>query len=87
MALALLPLHEVETAFYQLRATATSRIKQELRQLFLYFDEYWMNKVPVTMWNVYGHEHRTNNSCEGRCMHPIRFSVNVRLCMKDSTTD
>ena len=79
MALALLPLHEVEVAFYQLRATATSRIKQELRQLFLYFDEYWMNKVPMKMLNAHGHEHRTNNSCDGRHADTMRFSVNFRI--------
>jgi hypothetical protein len=52
MALALLPLHEVETWFYQLRFTASSRIKEELRQLFLYFHDYWMYRVPLKMWKV-----------------------------------
>lgn len=65
MALALLPLHEVETSFYHLRSTVDARVKEELRQLFLYYDDYWMNNVPVEMWNVYGCQHRTNNTCEG----------------------
>jgi hypothetical protein len=65
MALALLPLHEVETSFFNLRATTNARVKQELRQLFLYFDSYWMNDIPLEMWNVYGYHHRTNNNCEG----------------------
>ena len=65
MALALLPPDEVETAFFNLRSTVNGRIKQELRPLFVYYDEYWMNTVPLTMWNVYGCSIRTNNTCEG----------------------
>jgi hypothetical protein len=49
MAMPLLPLVEVETSFYQLRATQNKKVKEELRQLFLYFDEYWMNKIPLEM--------------------------------------
>ncbi|CAF1681555.1 unnamed protein product, partial [Adineta ricciae] len=37
MGLCLLPLQEVENQFYNLRALLDSRLKQELRQLFLYF--------------------------------------------------
>lgn len=73
MALALLPLREVETSFYQLRSSASSRIKEELRQLFLYFDDYWMNRVPLKMWNVHGQEHRTNNVCEGMHVDLLPF--------------
>jgi hypothetical protein len=65
MALALLPLDEVETSFYNLRATASTKVKEELRQLFLYYDDYWINTIPLEMWTVYGCQHRTNNICEG----------------------
>jgi hypothetical protein len=73
MAMPLLPLAEVETSFYQLRATQNKKVKEELRQLFLYFDEYWMNKIPLEMWNVHGSEYRTNNNCEGE--YELYFST------------
>ncbi|CAF2678261.1 unnamed protein product [Rotaria sp. Silwood2] len=47
MSLAMMPLQEVETSFYNLREATNSRVKQELRQLFLYFDQYWMTEVPL----------------------------------------
>ena len=65
MALPLLPIQEVETSFYNLRATADRTVKKQLRELFLYFDNYWLNNVPLEMWNVHDHQHRTNNICEG----------------------
>ncbi|CAF4550518.1 unnamed protein product [Rotaria socialis] len=40
MALLLLPIQEVETSFYNLRAAADPTVKQQLRELFLHFDEY-----------------------------------------------
>ncbi len=80
MALALLPPDEVENAFYSLRASLDARLKQELRQLLLYFDSYWMTDVPLAMWNVHGYEHKTNNICEGMS---IRFSSgkDFNLCI------
>ena len=66
MALPLLPPQEVETSFYALRASLNARVKQELRQLFLYFDSHWMTDVPLSMWNFHGYEHKTNNICEGK---------------------
>ncbi|CAF3775216.1 unnamed protein product [Rotaria sp. Silwood1] len=65
MALALLPPQEVETAFYNIRASENNKVKQELRQLFLYFENQWLTNTPVEMWNVHGCEQRTNNTCEG----------------------
>lgn len=66
MALPLLPVEEVETLFYNLRATTDSAVKKKLRDLFLYFDDYWINTVPIKMWNVSDYQHRTNNICEGK---------------------
>ena len=74
MALALLPVDEVETSFYNLRATSNTKVKEELRQLFLYYDDYWMNTIPLEMWNVYGSVHRTNNTCEGIPTSPFTRS-------------
>lgn len=69
MTLALLPPNDVESAFYNLRASLDAQLKTQLRQLFLYFDSYWMTDVPLTMWNVHGYEHKTNNICEGKSTH------------------
>ncbi|CAF4181989.1 unnamed protein product, partial [Rotaria sordida] len=65
MALPLLPIQEVETSFYNLGATADPAVKKQLRDLFLYFDDYWINNIPIEMWNVHDYQHRTNNICEG----------------------
>ncbi|CAF1053879.1 unnamed protein product [Adineta ricciae] len=76
MALCLLPLQEVENQFYNLRASLDSRLKQELRQLFLYFQNHWMIDVPLQMWNFHDTPHRTNNICEafhGRLNRQCRF--------------
>ena len=68
MALPLLPADEVETSFYNLRATADPEVKKDLREIFLYFDDYWLNTVPIELWNVHGCPYRTNNICEGICI-------------------
>lgn len=65
MALALMPMDTVETSFFDLRVELDVRLKQELRQLILYFDEYWMTEIPIEMWNFSRYRQRTNNSCEG----------------------
>lgn len=49
MALTLMPLDKVETSFYDLRIGLDSRVKQELRQLILCFDQFWMSKIPLEM--------------------------------------
>ncbi|CAF1370619.1 unnamed protein product [Adineta ricciae] len=64
MALCLVPLQEIEDQFYNLRASLDSRLKQELRQLFLHFQNHWMIDIPLQMWNFHDTPHRTNNICE-----------------------
>ena len=54
----MLPIKEVEGAFYNLHAT----VKEDFRQMFIYSDSYWMNKVSLSEWNKYD---STSNSCEG----------------------
>ena len=77
MALPFLPVHEVETSFFTLRAPCDREAKKKLRDIFLYFDDYWLNTVPVEMWNVYASNHRTNNICEG--MHSLfRMTVDKK---------
>lgn len=66
MVLPLLPVEEVETSFYNLRATTDLVVKKKLRDLFFYFDDDWINTVSINMWNVSDCQHHTNNICEGR---------------------
>jgi len=65
MALPFLPVHEVETSFFNVRVTADQEAKKKLRDIFIYFDDYWLNTVPIEMWNIHECNHRTNNICEG----------------------
>jgi hypothetical protein len=65
MTFALLLLHEGESSFYNLRATVIASVKEQLRQLLLYSDDYWMNSVPLEMWGVHGRHQYTNNACDG----------------------
>jgi len=65
MALALMPVDTVEASFFDLRTELDERLKQELRQLILYFDQYWLTEIPIEMWNFSRLQQRTNNSCEG----------------------
>jgi hypothetical protein len=36
-----------------------------LGQLFTYFNDQWLTRIPVPMWNVYRAKLRTNNDLEG----------------------
>lgn len=65
MALALLPLDQVQVAFDDLRENSPENIKQTLHQLFLYFENQWMKNTPLALWNANGYCHRMNNICEG----------------------
>lgn len=65
MALALMPVDTVEASFFDLRTELDERLKQELRQLILYFDQYWLTEIPIEMWTFSRLRQRTNNSCEG----------------------
>ena len=65
MALALMPVDTVEASFFDLRTELDERLKQELRQLILYFDQYWLTEIPIEMWNFSRLQQRTINSCEG----------------------
>ena len=47
MALALLPCGEAEAAYYNLRSTSLTPVKDTLRQLFMYFDKQWINDVSI----------------------------------------
>jgi hypothetical protein len=61
MALAFVPILLVRNTFAQLRAASDP----SLVQLFDYFEEQWLTRTPVPMWNVYRTEMKTNNALEG----------------------
>lgn len=62
MALSLMPLGQVEQQFKRIRELASTA----LDDLFIYFERQWINgNVPLSMWNAYDVDHRTNNISEG----------------------
>ena len=71
MALALLPRNQVEQGFEYL---ANNR-PQSLNDLFVYFEDYWIDNVPIDLWNVCELKVRTNNNSEGRTSYFISFTI------------
>jgi hypothetical protein len=70
MALALLPLNQVEDAFNEVKNDAPNCMKP----LLTYFKSYWMGKVKLSLWNVADYDVRTNNNVEGAFLS--LFSLN-----------
>ncbi|CAF3028998.1 unnamed protein product [Rotaria sp. Silwood2] len=62
MALALLPRNKVESAFEHLANNHPSSIND----LFNYFKDFWIEKVPIDLWNVHDLKVTTNNNAEGK---------------------
>ena len=52
LALAPLPCGEVEGAYYNLRPTSSTTVKDTPRQLFMRFNQQWIYDVLIEMWNV-----------------------------------
>ncbi|CAF4968373.1 unnamed protein product, partial [Rotaria socialis] len=42
-----------------------STLKDSLKDLLQYFQEQWLNKVPISQWCAHGLNIRTNNNAEG----------------------
>ncbi len=62
MALSMILLNQVERQFQRIRAVSST----SLDDLFTYFDRQWINgNIPLSMWNFYDLNHRTNNISEG----------------------
>ena len=61
MVLPFIPIDSIEEVFDNLFDEAPNSLKQ----LFDYFNGYWMAKVKWSLWNVSGLEIRTNNMVEG----------------------
>ncbi|CAF2843674.1 unnamed protein product [Rotaria sp. Silwood2] len=71
MALCLMPVSEVEYEFKRIRSIASP----SLDDLFTYFYRQWIDgNVPLSMWNFYDLDHRTNNICEA---YNRRFGTRV----------
>ena len=64
MALALLPLNQVEFAFNDMVTDSPHCIQQLLN----YFKTYWMTKVKLSLWNVAELDIRTNNNVDATCL-------------------
>ncbi|CAF4647498.1 unnamed protein product, partial [Didymodactylos carnosus] len=60
MALPLLQLNDIELAFEDLKDDSPVT----LRDLFNYFETFWMTDIPLHLWNVSDLQIRTNNNCE-----------------------
>ncbi len=67
MALPLLPLAEVDVAFENIADECIDSMKP----LLDYFQNFWMTKVPINLWNVSDLDTRTNNHVEGEII--IKF--------------
>jgi hypothetical protein len=66
MALSLMPISEMEHQFNRLRRISSA----SLDDLFVYFHRQWIKgNVPLSMWNFYELNHRTNNISEGNDMN------------------
>ncbi|CAF1598010.1 unnamed protein product, partial [Didymodactylos carnosus] len=62
MALALVPEQFVPSLFPHIGEDLDDPDRDELSDLFKYFDGYWMRQIPI--WNVSSLCQRTNNTCE-----------------------
>lgn len=65
MALGFAPVLLVRNTFNIFQAAALP----VLAPLFDYFDDQWLTRTPVTMWNVHTASIRTNNDLEGKYLY------------------
>ena len=63
MALALVPPEHVSSLYARLCEELNPEERDQLADLFKYFNGQWMKKIPI--WNVYDISERTNNFSEG----------------------
>jgi hypothetical protein len=63
IALALVPQEYVPSLFAALGQDLSDFERDASRNLFKYFNDYWMHQIP--MWNVFDISNRTNNFREG----------------------
>ena len=76
MAVALLPLDQAEQGFdYR-----TNNHLESIHDLFVYFEDYWIDSVPIDLWNVSQFKVRTNNNAEGKPLSSIVFTI-LEICL------
>jgi hypothetical protein len=63
MALALVPPDHVSSLYARLGEELNSEDRDQLADLFKYFNSQWMKQIPI--WNVYDILDRTNNFSDG----------------------
>lgn len=61
MAIPLLPLNKMNLAFDLLVQNRPIRLKP----LFDYYENFWMETLPLKLWNVANMKMKTNNVAEG----------------------
>jgi hypothetical protein len=71
LAMAFLPIPIIRNNF-QLLSNASP---QALQPLFEYFNAQWLTRIPLSRWNVFDADNRTNNHVEG---WNRRFNASVR---------
>jgi hypothetical protein len=69
MALALLPVNQIELAFEEIVNDAPASTEDLLE----YFRNHWMKKVKLSLWNVSNLNVRTNNHVEGERFYSACF--------------
>ena len=63
MALALVPLDKVRNSFDDIQHEAFAANGGSISGLLPYFEDNCM--IQINLWNVFGSDSRTNNTCEG----------------------
>ena len=70
MALALMPLDKVLSSFEDVKSSARSLFNSKTSELLQYFERTWLSDIEL--WNLYGFDSCTNNTCEGIKYHYLR---------------
>ena len=76
MARALPPRDQVEQGFDYL----ANNHPESIHDLFVYFDDYWIDNVPIDLWNVSQLKVRTHNNAEGKTLSSIVFTI-LEICL------
>ena len=82
MALTLLPRDQVEQGLEYL----ANNHPESIHDLFVYFEDYSVDNVPINLWNVSQFKVRTNNNAEGKTIF-YRVHNTRDLLIQDGTID
>lgn len=67
MALVLMVLDKVLSSFEDVKSSARSLFQSQMSDLLQYFERTWLSDIEL--WNLYGLDSRTYNTCEGTKYH------------------